>query len=524
MGEIVEEIRIVGAGQAQAQMEQLANAQENVGDSAKNAGEKAKESGSSFAAMAGKFAGVATAAQAIQLAIQLATQAARALLDTLQKIVELQNKIGGEAADFSGEVKILARQLGTDEVKGGDILTQLRIAGGLDAGTARELGVAADIAFSDKGGLLAGKNFQTTRDVAAFTGASGFTAQESSDLLAFLKTAGALDSPEKTKEAIAKVSGAARASRAKSIGAFVAQLNRGATGLLQSGVSLDDVLAIGGQARQVEVNEDLAAQSLITLERVATGSEEKFTGEINRVAQTRGLDPSKLTNQQRVGITRDIFGDIRSQEEEDRIRDLLSPESGQRLIKAFRGSNVDATAGIVQAADRATAQDVDRAIERGRGELSFRQKQNTAAIELDKFTAGRDLFTLTEARRRAAAQVDIDLATGRIDAPSASRMSREALEERYVLQLFRQRRDTLHKTGENTAELDEAIEDVGIFDPKYGYTDKNLVAIARDVDRAQGAKDRRPKTTVINNTVNIGTNYGATRPEYHSAPVPDFSD
>jgi hypothetical protein len=519
VGKIEEYIQIIGADRAEQELARLAGAQQQVGDTAEDAGKKSQQAGGQTTALGSALTSAASAAQSFVAGFIGLAGVQRLLSEvaqSLREVDELNRKLGGGAVDVASRAKILARQLGVGEEKGAEILTSLQIAGGLEAGGAQELGVAADIAFEGK--LLEGKNLTTTKDVAAFAGTMGFTGSETANLFGFLKTAGKLGSPEEAKEAIAKIAAAARASKAKSTGAFVEELARGGTGILQSGVSLEDVLAMGAQARQVEVSEELAAQSLASLEQVAVGAEKPFTREIERRAREQGLDAKALTTAQRIGIARQIFGGITTQEEEDRVRKMLSAERGQRLIKAFRGSTVVETAGVGEAVETAGVEQFEGIVAQGRGELSFRQAQNRAAMEFEQYLSGREMATYKMAYDRAQAKAEEMIAGGQVDL--GARIFGGTGRERLMLQLFQQRMEELRLEGVDVSGIQEAIGDVGMYKGRFGgYSDEALREIARAIDEAVRKASAENKATVNVQVTNIGTAYYDEESGRHS-PIP----
>ncbi|MFH1732390.1 MAG: hypothetical protein ABIF82_12175 [Planctomycetota bacterium] len=516
----VQRVQVEGTTEAIQKLREMGGAVEDLGEGTGQAGTKGKEAAGQFSGLGGIVGNVGAQAKAMVtgfLGIHAVTSVVRELVGQLERALELQQKLAGEAVELASESKLFARQIRVGEDKGAEVLTQIRRSGGLDAGAASSLGRAADIAFGEQGGLMAGKNLETTQEIAAFAGTMGMSATETESLLGLLKTANKLGSPEQAKEAIAKISAAALASKASSIGAFVGQVQRGGTGILAApGMGLEDVLEMAGQAREVEVSEELAAQSMISLEQVATGAEDKFTQEIDRVAKEQGLDPKKLTTAQRIAISRQIFAGVTSQEEENRVRGMLSAERGQRLLKGFRGSNVEATAGIGVGMRGATAADFEATVEQGRQEISFRAGVNTASIEYENFQTGRAQFTYSEARRVARAGVERAEAEGS-EATESYMYTPEVAEERRMMELFQRRAAGLKKAGVDTSEIEEAIGGVGRLMPRYGYSDEKLREIGAAIDEAD--RDRRQGPVTVNVT-NVNTQYQDVEAGRHSpAPV-----
>jgi hypothetical protein len=532
---IEERIEVTGGERAKRAFDEVADAQgrvaqsvEDAGNTSEQASTKTDDLGQSALRMIASYVG-----------LDAVLDMFRGLVELLEDAVRLQGELSSKASTFAQNSKTVARQLGVSEEEGAGVVTDVRIAGGLDQATASDLVIASDIAFGKAGlgGYLAGENAETTRQIAAFAGSRAFGSGDAGDLVKLLGLSGALVSPEDAKAAIAKISAAALKSDASSVGAFVGQVLEGGTGLLQQDVPLEEVLLISAQARSGETNEALAAQSVAVLEQVAVaGSSPKFNKEIARVASERGLDPAALTSAQRVGITRDVFGSIDSQAEQNRVAKLLPPEQFLRLLKAFRGSSVAASAPVSQAIASSSPVDFELAVEQGRGEISFRDAQNLAAAEFEEYQAGAERFTIASARNRAKSLVDRDIARG-----VGRGYGREAEEERYVLAMLKDARDRLAESGHDVAEIDAALGDVdflklrvpvlehfpliGDFLSGTGYQDSRLNAVASAIDnvrrrssldrQAELEQQRAANITVINN----GTAYYGEDP-LTDPPVP----
>jgi hypothetical protein len=513
MPDLEQRISVVGGAAAASEIKAVADATQEVGDASEKAGEKAKKGEGGFFSLSGIVGKVTAAASDMVagfLGMDAVVRLVSGLVAQLEKVVQLQDKLAAGSVSLAGESKLLARQLKLDERGGMDVLTKLRIAGGMDARTASEFGIAADVAFGDQGGLMKDENFAMTKDLAAFAGSKGMDVEAAKQLMGFLKAAGKLGSADDAKKAVAQIAAAATASKAPSVGAFVGMISRGGTGMLQAGMGFEDVLSAAGQARQVDVNEERASETLRTLEQVATGAEPDFTKEIDRVAKSRGMDVKGLTTAQRLGISRDILGGVTDQASENRVRGMLSPERGQRLIAAFRGSNVQATSGIGAAAAGATVGDFESTVAQGQSEITFRTAQNQAAAEYESAQRGLRMVTIKNARDRAKAAHEAEQAMGR---ENSTLVSDEAYQERYVREMLLRKRNELSRQGYDTAAVDAAANaQTGQWDPRYGYNDEWLAGMGAAIDETiEKGKGRRGGTTVVNVT-NVGTMNAAYMP------------
>ncbi len=490
MGKIQEVIEILGADRSEQELRRIARAEGKLGDETEKAGAKGKGAAGDFGSMNSALKALPASAASMVAgfaSFEGVKAAFREFLDILKEIEEIQQRLSGQTVELANASKILSKQLGVTEEQGMKTMRGLKVAGGFDEGTAQAFGVGADIAFQPQGGLLGGENLKTAKQVAGFVGATGMQGQAASDLMRFLQKTGQLKTPEAAKAALAKIKAAAAASDAASIGEFVSQLLKGGMGMAQAGLSLDDILTVGGQAVGVESSGELAAQSMKDLEALATGAEEKFTREIERAARKRGLDPKKLTTAQRIGITRDIFGGITTQEEEDRVRAMMSAERGVRLIKAYRASNVEATAGVSAGAAGATAGDFETMVDEYKETVSYQDAASRARGKYAAAEQGRDTFFRDKLRREAKEYVERGKASGRFGLGKQLLSSDEALEEHEMKMRLDQMAWELRESGllseEDLQEAAAAEEALGPGNQFTGFADQLLLKYAQTVER-----------------------------------------
>jgi hypothetical protein len=447
----------------------------------------------------------------------------REFLDILKEIEEIQERLSGQTVELADASKKLSQQLGLTEDQSMKVTRDLMVAGGFDEATAGGFGIGAAIAIKKAtgAGLLEGDNFKTAKQAAAFVGATDMDQQAASDLMRFLEKTGQLSDPEAAKAAMAKIKAAADESDAETIGDFVSQLLKGGTGMAQAGMSLEDILTVGVQAINVETSGDLAAQSMKDLETLATGAEDTFTREINRVAAQRGLDASKLTTGQRIGITRDILGGIETQQEEDRIRAMMSAERGLRLIKAYRGSNVEAVSGASEAAAAATAGDFEGTVADYKETVSYQDAASQARTKYADAVQGRETFFRDKLRREAKAYVERAKASGQFGVYRQLTTSDEALEEsemkKRLDQMVFELRESGLLTDEDLGAMEEAEEVLGPGNSITGFADQLLLKYARLVEklRQKAAASERDK-----GQASLPASAGAAEPTTPAEPTP----
>lgn len=496
MGQIEEIIRLLGVEEVRRGLESVERAQDDVGKSAEEAGHKSAGAGQQLGTMDRAMQAVTASAMKMvagMLTIEAATQALRAYLDMLRQVDEAQKSLAEKTVGFAADAKIFGQQIGVSEAEGMRILSELQVAGGIDRGTASQLGIMAHIALGSQGGLLAGQNLETAKMIAGFAGAKGFTATEGGSLFSLLNTAGALTSPQAALEATAKIAAAADASKAASIGAFVGMVERGGTAMFQAGMDIDDVLAIAGQARQVTPavgGEELAAQAMLTLTQVATGAEKGFEAEILRTARAQGLDPATMTTADRIGIATQILGGITDQASENRVRAMLSPERAQRLIPSFRASNIAATTQVAAAGAGATAADAQRTIDQSRRTVTYQAAAGQAAREYAAAAEGAKYMSYALMSQMGAAAVERYQARGGWVSGWWGYGSEEALREASMRGAARQMVEDLQASGVAEEELSTLrlmlgnLGDWG-YSHHYGWDDTSMRHMAGEVGRLQ---------------------------------------
>jgi len=527
LNEFVQLVKVVGGEEAVRILKELGVDTANLGKDTEQAGEKSAKAssmvddlGAAGLRMVSQYAG-----------LQGILNGFRQFVAYLEDIVRLQKELSDNAAGLADDAKTLGAQIGVDEEKSVSLLTQARIAGGLDRTAAREGLIAADIAFTDQGGLLSGANLKTSLSVLRFAGAAGFQGDDTAKLFSFLKAADRLKTPEDAELALAQIAAAGRKSKAASIGEYVGQLERGGLGYLQAKVPMQDVLEYAGQTRQVEVNAQLAATVMEQFLQVAVaGADPKFGNLIRRRAKQEGIDVRSMTSADKVRLGMAVLNDIDSQESENRVLRTLGPERGLALTKAFRESNVEATAAIGEAARAATPDIFQLEVERGTRQLGTRLRQNEAAREFQEYQAGKELLTITQARERAEAMVDSDVARG----VNRFGFRREANVERYVLELLRQERTRLSREGLDVTQVDAELGKIVPFEESWlrsnfsvisGYSDATLAAIAHEIDeiKRRQSLDRQTELQQQINITNIGTQFNAADPLHDPEPVRDFN-
>lgn len=544
--EFVQHVKVTGVEDAIGKLRALGFQVEALGDDAVESGRKSEQG----AQATGQLGESAKRAIAGYLGFNQVLKLFEQLKQSLEEIVNLQSQLAGGAVTLADSSKELARQLGVSEEEGVSILTQLRIAGGAEAQAAKDFGIRSDLALkkAGMGGLLSGENFAVAREVFAFTGAKAFEGEAAAELIDLLGITGNLVSPDKTRDAIARINAAAIEADVENVGAFVFQSLKGAKNFIQQGVPLDDVLIAAGRARSAEVSEERAAETLKVLDDlVFSGAEPKF----NRILQRRlGVSRREFAATplaEKLEATLGLFAEADTPEEVEKLRRSVSAERFGRLFKSFGPANVRLTEGVERAISGATPLDVDLAVEQGRQEITFRSRQNKAAQEFESFRTGVETFTIAQARARAKTLLDEQIAKGVVVVPPGAR---EAEEERIVMGLLLSRIEKIESEGGDASRAREVIDGIGRFgfNRATGYSDQTLFNIARETDEAARklSLDRQAELTeainrlretmeqqralaptvqnVTNNTTNMGTVYVEPDPVIEPQQPLDRSD
>lgn len=153
---------------------------------------------------------------------------------------------------------------------------QLQKAGGLkDIQTAKEMMVAMDIAFNDRGGVDSPQIMALGSELAPFVGANQMNSEQVSKLLNFAGTAGIEPNAEAYKQFFAKLQAGWTSSKSQDFGDFLTSLQEGGTSYVGQGGSLEGAISGFSSALSVSSGEANAATLLEQATRFASGAYKK---------------------------------------------------------------------------------------------------------------------------------------------------------------------------------------------------------------------------------------------------------
>ena len=242
-----------GADRTKRDFDDVAQAEKRAGGEAEELGRKGGMLGRVFGSLQSQVVGMVASFVSIGAVVGVF----RSLVDIMQQVLEKAKEINREGLQARESALLFAQQLGDVSEKGQRVafedVTRIAKAGALSFGAASELGIAADVAFSDVGGIRGPERervMATTELIAGFAGKAGVTPDVTSQLLFGLQRVGALESPEATAGAIGKIERYSKASKATNLGEFLQIFSLGSTEALASGMSFEQALELTQLVKQ----------------------------------------------------------------------------------------------------------------------------------------------------------------------------------------------------------------------------------------------------------------------------------
>ncbi len=484
MGQIEEIIRLLGVEEVRRGLESVEQAQHDVGQSAEDVGHKGK---SAFGSIDGTVAGLTKSVHSLVAGfatVQTIIGAWEHLRDVLKEIEEIRARMAAETTSAVEATAALHAQLQASAARSGKTHTEadtlkiayeLSKAGGLSEADAATYAIGGDLYIP--GGLLEGENLKSAKQIAGFAGAVNMSGQGAADMLRFLSETGQLGTTESTQLALSQIQAAAAKSSAVDLGQFLSQLLAGGMGMARSGVPFAEIVESGVQAVNAEPNAALAAETMKQLARAASDTSGKFYGAIQSQARVRGMDPKALSDADRFALAREIFAEVDTQQEADRIRSMLPSEQAARLLKAYGGASLAGLAESEAAMAAATPEGFSETVDQYRDSFRYRGRAAVAERRYAGATTGMDHFEWAQMREAAQAYVERAKASGQISPAEAFFYETELFEDRYILNQIYNRYSQLQDEGvlspEESARMGQLYRGVGIR-PGYGLSDSAL--------------------------------------------------
>jgi hypothetical protein len=347
---------------------------DDVGDSVENLGKKTSESqsntGTSVEKTTEKFSiqgkilnnlkSYATGAIVSMLGLQAIQHIADNLIARFERISAAMRDIYDRSLSLSEVGQRLEFQTGTkgQQRQWAIAAANLQKTGGLsDIQTAQQMMISADIAFGAQGGIKNKEIMNMLGDLAPFVGTAQLGPEEITKLFEFAGAAGIQPNAKAYKDYFAKLQAGFTASKATSFGQFMTGLQKGATGYMAMGGSLDEAIAAFSSARAVTANEALAASLLEQVTRLSGGGYEKPRQDIERKMHVKWKD---LTMDQRLSTLLDYVGKIPESQRTQKLSEagfpvelsgqlgkIVSDEAKQTMqrtrdsVKASSSKNID---------------------------------------------------------------------------------------------------------------------------------------------------------------------------------------
>jgi hypothetical protein len=281
-----------GAEEVKHQLDGVATTAQGVGDKTNEAGKKGAEGTEQASRKLGAMGGILHSLRSqvagfvgAWLGLQGVQRVVNWLIEKLERIASLQADIYDKSIKLATVGQALENQTRTSGQQGfwAQQAVELQKAGGLEsAEAAQQMLISMDIAFAAQGGIKSPGVRELGKKLAPFFGGMQMGGEDVAKSFEFAASAGIAPNEEAYKEYFAKLTAAFTASKATSLGAFVVGLQKGATGYIGGGGSLDEALATYSAARSVSANESLAATMLEQTARLSEGGYEKPRKAIER--------------------------------------------------------------------------------------------------------------------------------------------------------------------------------------------------------------------------------------------------
>jgi hypothetical protein len=281
------------------------------------------------------------------------------LIAKAERYKQIQAEIYQQSVTLEDVGQALEVQTGTvgEQKRWAKTAVEVQKAGGLaNAGVAQDMLIAADIAFGAQGGIKNTSVVDIVKQLSPLFASSRMGAEQVSKFFEMAGIAGVDPTADAYKEFFAKLRTGSTVSKATQFGDFLIGIQKGATGYLSEGGSLEKAISTFTGARAVTANESLAATLFEQIGRIASGGYEgpreaivgmkmplkQFTdrqlktrsGKQAKTAQDKAVDEawSKMTPDQRL---EGLF---------DWVKSIPAPSRTQKLIEA--GVPIEVASGL----------------------------------------------------------------------------------------------------------------------------------------------------------------------------------
>ena len=299
-------LKTTGAEQTKQQLEQTGQAAKDVGqktsEGQKQAGVVIDDTTKKLGVMGRVFNTLKSQATSLitgMLGLHAVVKLVTFLIEKLERIAELQKQIYEKSLQFAEIGQALEFQTGT--IGQQQFWTQealdLQKAGALRGPeVAQQMLVSMDIAFKEShGGILNAQVRDIGKQLAPFIGAAGARGlgpEEVSKVFEFAGTAGIEPTTKAYKDYFTKLWAGYTASNAVDFGQFMMGLQKGGTGYMAMGGTLEDAISTFSAARTVTPNESLAANLVEQIARLSGGGYEKPRAAIEKALGVKWPDLS----------------------------------------------------------------------------------------------------------------------------------------------------------------------------------------------------------------------------------------
>ncbi len=491
--------KITGVEQAQQQLDNIAQAEEKVGDKGQDAGKKAASGHTTAKAKAKEHGKQLMSVRELYdnlkqgaigwisgfMGFSAIIGLVQKYLEYLKKVRDAMKQIANEAKQTQAGLHGLAVQLGDVSpagfAKARAIAREISVAGGFDQQTATQLAISMDVALASRGGIV--KNMPIAKEIAGIAGASTYSPEATAKLVETLQTAGALQTPERTKTAIAKIMEAIIQAKSTKPSDFIQMLQQGGTAMLTSGVSLDETLGYAMRFRQVMGSEAEAATGMLQFYRASTGASggKAWRDYLTQKAQAMGIDWSQLNASEKMKFLGQLASQAKTEKQRmELLQAGLPGEISTALFPAFSEQTTEAIQPKIQKVTQASGTSVSKRIDDYHRTLLYKEKAAEVKREYQKTQNAQFERTFNILRENAKAAYEKAQARGEL----MPFESEEAFIEAFMLEQIRHdiglKKDKAKVMGDTQAykELSRVHKFltssawIGAWGVRHGYTDQ----------------------------------------------------
>lgn len=262
------------------------------------------------------------------------------------------------------------------------ILQMQQSAGFATPQAASELLTAMDVEFTSQGGVSNSKVMDMAEQIAPDLAAMNLKPEQVSAIIKFAGTAGAKSDADSYRTFLAKIQKGFTTAKSTDMSSFISGLQKGGTGYLSQGGSIDAAIANYSGALSVSANENLGSTLFEQASRLAGGGYEKPR---QAVEEAYGVTFSDLSMDQRYNL---MVGYASSLPESQRMQFLIEAGVPAEVASGFNklstSTSRQATMKTYSAVRSAKADFIKNQTAENKKSLLYKVNRQDASSESDK--------------------------------------------------------------------------------------------------------------------------------------------